>query len=113
MSYLFIKKSVSKRKVCIIFIKNLKFKKKQKKTFLLGFLGGLFWVFWDGFSIANPCLQDQLSHAPAAREVGQALQAAHAVLGITRLQLRSHVGYNARLLVARGGGRFFHFTVQP
>jgi uncharacterized membrane protein YfcA len=45
------KKSVSKRKVCIIFIKNKKFKKTQKKpkkTFLVGFLGGFlggfFWV---------------------------------------------------------------------
>jgi hypothetical protein len=36
------KKSASKRKVCIIFIK-LK-KKKKKKTFLVGFLGGFFWV---------------------------------------------------------------------
>ncbi len=42
------KKSVSKRKVCIVFIKNKKLK-KPKKTFLVGFfrwvfLGGFFWV---------------------------------------------------------------------
>jgi uncharacterized membrane protein YfcA len=47
------KKSVSKRKVCIIFIKNKKFKKNQKKTFLVGFLGGFFGVL-GGFFIANP-----------------------------------------------------------
>ncbi len=36
--YLFVhKKSVWKRKVCIIFIKIIKFKKNQKKTFLVGF----------------------------------------------------------------------------
>jgi hypothetical protein len=47
------KKPVSKRKVCIIFIKNKKFKKPketQKKTFLVGFLGGFLgffgWVFY-------------------------------------------------------------------
>jgi hypothetical protein len=40
------KKYVSKRKVCIIFIKDKKFKKtkKPKKTFLVVFLGGFFWV---------------------------------------------------------------------
>ncbi len=54
------KKSVSKRKVCIIFIKKVKIKKKnKKKTFLVGFLGGFlggfFWVgFLGGFFIANP-----------------------------------------------------------
>ncbi len=81
----------------------------------MGFLGGVFWVFLGGFFYRQPCLQDQLSHAPAAREVGQALEAAHAVLGIARLQLRRHVGHNARLLVvaSRGGGRFLLFTVQP
>jgi hypothetical protein len=45
------KKSVSKRKVCIIFIKNLKFKKPKKnnnkKTFYWIF--GFFVVFWGGF----------------------------------------------------------------
>jgi hypothetical protein len=48
------KKSVSKRKVCIILIKNLKFK-KPKKTYLVGFLGGIFrWVF--GWVIyCQPC----------------------------------------------------------
>jgi hypothetical protein len=80
----------------------------------VGFLGGLFWVFLGGFFYWQPCLQDQLSHATAAREVGQALEAAHPVLGIPRLQLRSHVGHNARLLVAPSrGDRFLHFTVQP
>jgi uncharacterized membrane protein YfcA len=47
------KKSVSKRKVCIIFIKNKKFKKNPKKTFLVVFLGGFFGFlgrfFWVGF----------------------------------------------------------------
>jgi len=54
------KKSVSKRKVCIIFIKNSKLKKNKKKTFLVGFLCGFFcggffmwglfgWVFLFGF----------------------------------------------------------------
>jgi hypothetical protein len=41
MTYLFIK-NLLKRKVCIIFIKNLKFRKTQK-TFLVGFFG---WVFY-------------------------------------------------------------------
>ncbi len=67
------KKSVSKRKVNIIFIKKLKIKKKTtKKTFLvgffrwvfLGFLGGFFrwffWVFWVSFFgwafYCQPCL---------------------------------------------------------
>jgi hypothetical protein len=47
------KKSVSKRKVRIIFIKKLKFKKTQKakkKTFLMVFWGFSGWVFF----IANP-----------------------------------------------------------
>ncbi len=45
------KKSVTKRKVCIIFIKNKKIKKTPKKIFC-GFLGGFFfgWVLF----IANP-----------------------------------------------------------
>ncbi len=48
------KRSVSKRKVCIIFKKNLNLK-KPKKTFLVGclivFLGGFFgWVFY-----CQPC----------------------------------------------------------
>jgi hypothetical protein len=51
------KKSISKRKVCIIFIKNLKFEKPQKtpkkKHFWWVFLGGFFgWVFY-----CQPCLQ--------------------------------------------------------
>ncbi len=53
--YLFVhKKSLWKRKVCIIFIKNLKFKKtqkNQKKTFLVCFCR---WVFLGGFFNANP-----------------------------------------------------------
>jgi hypothetical protein len=56
--YLFVhKKSVSKRKVCIIFIKNLTFKKTQQKpkkkhfsgVFYVFFLGFFGWVFWVGF----------------------------------------------------------------
>jgi hypothetical protein len=46
------KKSVPKRKVCIIFIKNKNFK-NPKKTFLVGFLGG-FLGFLGGSFIANP-----------------------------------------------------------
>ena len=61
--YLFVhKKSVSKRKVCINFIKNLQFKKTQKNPknpFLVGFfrwvfLGFFGWVFLGGFFNANP-----------------------------------------------------------
>jgi hypothetical protein len=51
------KKSVSKRKVCIIFIKNLNLK-NQKKTFLVGFF---MWVFWVGFFIANPAFSPLLT----------------------------------------------------
>jgi hypothetical protein len=58
------KKSVSKKKVCIIFIKNLKFRKNAKKHFwwvfyvvFWVFLGGFFgWVFWVGF-YSQPCLK--------------------------------------------------------
>jgi hypothetical protein len=46
MSYLFIKNSVSKRKICIIFIKN---KKITKNPFLVGFFRCFFGVFWAGF----------------------------------------------------------------
>ncbi len=42
------KKSVSKRKVCIIFIKNLKFKKNPKK-FFCGFFRWVFCFFLVGF----------------------------------------------------------------
>jgi hypothetical protein len=45
MSYLFIKKYVSKRKICIIFIKNLKLKKNIFSGFFrcfFGFLSGFF-----------------------------------------------------------------------
>jgi hypothetical protein len=48
------KKSVSKRKVCIIFIKNLKKNKKTKKNIFSGFLGGFLGFFFGGFFIANP-----------------------------------------------------------
>jgi hypothetical protein len=63
MSYLFIKKPVSKRKVCIIVkkIKNLKNPKKtqkNKKTLLVGFLGGFF--------IANPNCNGQNLRCTAA-----------------------------------------------
>jgi hypothetical protein len=53
MSYFVHKKSVSTRKVCIIFIKKIKnlkkFKKPPKKHFLVGFLGGFFWVGFFGW----------------------------------------------------------------
>ncbi len=61
--YLFVhKKSVRKRKVCIIFIKNQKVKKKkktQKTPFLVGFFRWFLfvffgWVFLGGFFNANP-----------------------------------------------------------
>jgi hypothetical protein len=54
------KKSVSKRKVCIIFIKkkNLKNPKKTKKPILMGFFR---WVFLGGFFIANPDLSTSIS----------------------------------------------------
>ncbi len=61
--YLFVhKKSVWKRKVYNIFIKNKKFKKTQKKPFLVGFfwwffLGFFGWVFLGGFFNANPDLE--------------------------------------------------------
>jgi hypothetical protein len=51
--YLFVhKKSVSKRKVCINFTKNLQFKKPKKtnkKKFEWVFLGGFFGFFLGGF----------------------------------------------------------------
>ncbi len=57
------KKSVSKRKICIIFIKikNLKDPKKTQKSFLVGFFRWVFWwdflggIFWVGF-YCQPCL---------------------------------------------------------
>jgi hypothetical protein len=57
--YLFVhKKSVWKRKVCTISIKNNKNlknqKKNQKNPFLVVFLGGFFLVFLGGFFNANP-----------------------------------------------------------
>ncbi len=71
------KKSISKRIVCIIFIKNLTFKKTQKKpqkkkTFLVGyfrwvFLGFFGWVFLGGFFIANPAFRS--SHSLRSRVI--------------------------------------------
>jgi hypothetical protein len=57
------KKSVSKRKVCIIFIKNLKFKKTQKKTFFVVFFRWVFWGFFGWFFIANPATWRMVSAA--------------------------------------------------
>jgi hypothetical protein len=58
------KKSVLKRKVCIIFIKNLKFKKTQKKHFYWVFLGGFF-VFFGWVFYCQPCMkEDVLSDLP-------------------------------------------------
>jgi hypothetical protein len=51
VSVVFVHKKIcfKKRKVGIIFMTNLKFKKKPKKTFLVGFFG---WVFY-----CQPCLE--------------------------------------------------------
>ncbi len=61
--------SVSKRKVCIIFIKNIKFKKtpkNQTKTilvvFLVGFFGFFGWVFY-----CQPCIEDSSNLLTATR----------------------------------------------
>jgi hypothetical protein len=43
-----------KEKSFYYFHKKFKIKKKPKKTFLVGFLGGFFWVFLGGFFNANP-----------------------------------------------------------
>jgi hypothetical protein len=44
-----------KEKSLYYFHKKLKIKKKKpKKTFLVGFLGGFYWVFLGGFFNANP-----------------------------------------------------------
>jgi hypothetical protein len=57
------KKSVSKKKVSIIFIKNKKFK-KPKTPILVGFLGGFFgffgWVFFGWVFYCQPCEQENL-----------------------------------------------------
>jgi hypothetical protein len=56
MSYLF-EKICFQEKICIIFIKNSKFKKTQKKTFVVRFFRWVFWFFfWCFFLffIANP-----------------------------------------------------------
>jgi hypothetical protein len=59
------KKSVLKRKVCIIFIKIKKLKKKPKNPFLVGFLGVFLFFFWVlggfffvGFFYCQPCIQE-------------------------------------------------------
>jgi hypothetical protein len=56
------KKSVSKRKICIIFIKKLKIKKtpkNKKKNIFSGFLGGwFFFVFLRGF-YCQPCPEEE------------------------------------------------------
>jgi hypothetical protein len=90
MSYLFIKNLFQREKSLNYFHKKFKKLKKPKKTTQKPFLVGFFrWVilgfFWVGFFYCQPCLQDQLAHATAARQVGQALQAAYPVLGVTRL----------------------------
>jgi hypothetical protein len=55
------KKSVSERKVCIIFIKNKKLKKNPQKTKNKNIFSGFFWVglfgFLGGFFIANPAIR--------------------------------------------------------
>jgi hypothetical protein len=67
VSFVHHKKSVSKREVCIIFIKNKKFKKtrkKQKKNILVVFYVVFFkffgWAFLSGFFIGNPALPQML-----------------------------------------------------
>ncbi len=74
MSYLFIKKSVSKRKVCIILIKNLKFKKTQKNNFSGFFYVVFFLVFWVGFLLPTLLSADSpgqlCSRKAASRLVG-------------------------------------------
>ncbi len=64
MSHLIIKKSFSKRKVCIIFIKNKKIKKI--KTFFLGFFG---WVY------CQPCLGQPEAGGGGALVAQPAIQA--------------------------------------
>jgi hypothetical protein len=70
MSYLFIKKSVSKRKVCVYFHKNQKLKKTPKNIFSGFFYVGIFGFFWvgflGGFFIANPaCRRRRGARRPA------------------------------------------------
>jgi hypothetical protein len=56
------KKLVSKRKVCIIYIKNLKLK-KTKNPIISGFLGGFFWVgFLGGFLLPTLGVADPVYH---------------------------------------------------
>jgi hypothetical protein len=93
MSYLFIKKYVSKRKVCIIFIKNKKFQKTQKKpqkNIFSGFFGwvflcGFFWVGFFGWFfvwvfIANPATWLLEARRPAAALPAEDLMELPAVL---------------------------------
>jgi hypothetical protein len=85
MSYFVHKKSVSKRKVCIILIKNYKFKKKPKKAkknIFSGFFRWFFWVFWVVFFIANP---DQVE----VRDLTAAAQLSH-VLHTVDLVVEMH-----------------------
>ncbi len=60
------KKSVSKRKVCIIFIKNKKNYKKPKKKHFSGFFKVDFLGFLGGFFIANPGYRRTRSYCPPA-----------------------------------------------
>ncbi len=63
------KKSVSKRKVCIIFIRNIKLKKKTKKpkkTFLVGFFRWFF-VFYGWVFYCQPCIEDSSNLLTATR----------------------------------------------
>jgi hypothetical protein len=62
------KKSVSKRKVCIIFIKNKNLKNQKNKTFLVGFLGGFLRFFGVGFLL--PTLQQGPGERDAQRAAG-------------------------------------------
>jgi hypothetical protein len=78
------KKSVTKRKVCIIFIKNLKFKKPQKTIFSgffqVGYFGRVF--YW------QPCLQ------PAAHQALQADEPQHLVQPPSRRRLLARQVFN-------------------
>jgi hypothetical protein len=51
---LFIKNLFEREKFVLFSKKNKKIKKTKKNRFLVGFLGGFFWVFLGGFFNANP-----------------------------------------------------------
>ncbi len=72
------KKSVSKRKVCIIFIKNLKLKKNSKKTKKPIFSGFFRWVFLVGFLLPTLPGGDA---AAAVAGCGEPLQPAAGAVG--------------------------------